>query len=80
VRGQLAGKTARTRQKATAVGGTVTSQLQAKTAPVVEAMPEPVRRAVAKGARTAQQRQAPLAVATITLIAGYLVFRWWRKR
>jgi hypothetical protein len=80
VRGQLAGKTAGTRQKATAVGGTVTSQLQAKAAPVREAMPEPVRRAVAKGASTAQQRRAPLAMAAVTLIAGYLVFRWWRKR
>jgi hypothetical protein len=80
VRGQLAGKTAGAGQKATAVGGTVKSQLQAKAAPVREATPEPVRRAVAKGASTAQQRRVPLAVAAVTLIAGYLVFRWWRKR
>jgi hypothetical protein len=80
VRGQLAGKTAGAGQKATAVGGTVKSQLQAKAAPVREATPEPVRRAVAKGASTAQQRRVPLAMAAVTLIAGYLVFRWWRKR
>ena len=24
--------------------------------------------------------RVPLAVAAVTLIAGYLVFRWWRKR
>jgi len=80
VRAQLAGKTAGGRQKATAVGGTVNSQLRAKAAPVREATPEPVRRAVAKGASTAQQRRVPLTVAAVTLIAGYLVFRWWRKR
>jgi hypothetical protein len=80
VRGQLTGKAAEVRQKATAVGGTARTQLQAKAAPVREATPEPVRRAVAKGASTAQQRRVPLAVAAITLIAGYLVFRWWRKR
>jgi len=47
---------------------------------VREATPEPVRRAVAEGASTARQRRVPLAVAAVTLIAGYLVFRWWRKR
>ena len=80
VRGQLAGKSVGARQKGTAVGGRVNSQLQAKAAPVREATPEPVRRAVAKGASTAQQRRVPLAVAAVTLIAGYLVFRWWTKR
>jgi hypothetical protein len=80
VRGQLAGKGVGARQKGTAVGGRVKSQLQAKAAPVREAAPEPVRRAVANGASIAQQRRVPLAVAAVTLIAGYLVFRWWRKR
>jgi hypothetical protein len=80
VRGQLAGKSVGARQKGTAVGGRVKSGLQAKAAPVGEATPEPVRRAVARGASTAQQRRVPLAVAAVTLIAGYLVFRWWRKR
>ncbi len=80
VRGQLAGKTAGARQKATAVGGTAKTQLQAKAAPVREATPEPVRRAVAKGAGTVQQRRVPLAMAAVTLIAGYVMFRWWRKR
>lgn len=80
MRGQLAGKSVGARQKVTAVGGTAKSQLQAKAAPVREAAPEPVRRAVAKGASTAQQRRVALAVAAVTLIAGYLVVRWWRKR
>ena len=61
----------RGRQKATA-GGTAKTQLQARAAPVREATPEPVRRAVAKGASTAQQRRVPLAMAAVTLIAGYL--------
>jgi hypothetical protein len=80
VRGQLAGKSAMTRQKLVAAAGTAKTQLQARAAPVREATPEPVRRAVAKGASTAQQRRVPLAVAAVTLIAGYLVFRWWGKR
>ena len=80
VRGQLAGKSVGARQKGAAVGGRVKSGLQAQAAPVREATPEPVRRAVARGASTARQRRVPLAVAAVTLIAGYLVFRWWRKR
>jgi hypothetical protein len=80
VRGQLAGKSVGARQKGTAVGGRVKSQLQARAAPVREATPEPVRRAVANGASTARQRRVPLAVAAVTLIAGYLLFRWGRKR
>jgi uncharacterized protein DUF3618 len=81
---ELAGRakstTAEARTQAAAQFGNVRRQLQARAAPVREATPEPVRRAVAKGASTAQQRRVPLAVAAVTLIAGYLVFRWWRKR
>jgi cobalamin biosynthesis Mg chelatase CobN len=80
VRGQIAGKSEKTRQKAAAAGSTAKTQVQARTAPVREATPEPVRRAVAKGARTANQRRVPLAVAAAALIAGYLALRWWRKR
>jgi hypothetical protein len=35
---------------------------------------------VAKGAGTVKQRRAPLAVAALMLIAGYVASRWWRKR
>jgi hypothetical protein len=80
MRGQLAGRSAVARQKVAAAGGTAKTQLQARAAPLREATPEPLRRAMAKGASTAQQRRVPLAMAAVTLIAGYLVFRWWRKR
>jgi len=68
------------RQKAAAARGTAKTQLQARAAPVLEATPQPLRRAVAKGASTAQQRRVPLAIAAVTLIAGYVVFRRWSKR
>jgi hypothetical protein len=80
VRGQLAGSSAVARQKVAAAGATARTQLQARAAPVQEATPEPVRRMVAKGAGTVKQRRAPLAVAALMLIAGYLALRWWRKR
>jgi hypothetical protein len=80
VRGQLADKSAGVRQKAVAVGGTAKTQLQAQAAWVREAAPEPLRRTVAGGASTAQQRRIPLAIAAVTLIAGYVALRWWRKR
>jgi Protein of unknown function (DUF3618) len=76
MRGQAAGKTALARQKAAAGRG----RLQAQAAGAWQAAPDGVRRAVARGARTARQRRVPLAVAAVALIAGYLVFRWWRKR
>lgn len=80
VRGQLADRSAGVRQKAVAVGGTAKTQLRARAAGVREAAPEPLRRTVAGGASTAQQRRIPLAVAAVTLIAGYVALRWWRKR
>ena len=80
---ELAGRakstTAQARKQVAAQFGNVRGQ-QARAAPVREAIPEPLRRAVAKGASTAQQRRVPLAMAAVTVIAGYLVFRWWRKR
>lgn len=78
--GRAKGTTAQARTQAAAQFGNVRGQLQARAAPAREAIPEPLRRAVAKGASTAQQRRVPLATAAVTLIAGYLAFRWWRRR
>src|SRR6266516_445582 len=69
VRGQLAGTTATAQKRVTAAA-----------TPVWEATPEPVRQAVAKGARTARQRQVPLVAAAAALIVGYLLIRWRRSR
>jgi hypothetical protein len=80
MRGQLAGSSAAARQKMAAVGGTATAHLQARAAPVREATPESLQRTVARGASAAQRRRVPLALAAVTLIAGYVVCRWWRKR
>jgi hypothetical protein len=81
---ELAGRakstTAQARTQAAAQFGNVRGQLQARAAPVREAIPEPLRRAAVKGASTARQRRVPLAMAAVTVIAGYLVFRWWRRR
>lgn len=76
VRSQAAGKTAPARQKAAAGR----DRLQAQAAGAWQAAPDSVRRTVAKGASTASQRRVPVAVAAAVLIAGYLVFRWWRRR
>jgi Protein of unknown function (DUF3618) len=78
--GRAKSTTAQARTQAAAQFGNVRGQLQARAAPVREAIPEPLRRAAAKGASTAQQRRVPLAMAAVTVIAGYLVFRWWRRR
>src|SRR5579859_1644455 len=80
VRGQLAGRTAAVRQQAVAVGGRGKGQLQARVAPAWDAAPEPVRRAVTKGASTAWQRRAPLAATLAALIVCYVTVRRWRKR
>lgn len=80
MRSQVTGEAATARQKAAAIGGTAKAQLQARSAPVWQAAPDPVRRTVKKGAGTARQRPMPLAVAVVALTAGYLVLRWWRRR
>jgi hypothetical protein len=84
MRSRFASQTAATRQKALSVGGTGKSQLQTRAAavgaPVREATPEQVRRAVARAAATARQHRVPLAVAAAALILGYLAIRQWRKR
>jgi uncharacterized protein DUF3618 len=70
VRGQLAGPAATAQQRVTAAAG-----------PVWEATPEPVRQAVAKGARTVKQRRVPLAAgAAGLLIVSYLLAGWRRTR
>ena len=84
IRSQFASQTAATRQKAISVGGTGKNQLQTRTgavgAPVWEATPEQVRRAVARGASTARQHRLPLALTVGALILAYLAVRQWRKR
>ena len=84
IRSQFASQTAATRQKAVSAGGTGKNQLQTRAAaagaPVWEATPEQVRRAVARGASTARQHRLPLAVAAGALILGYLAIRQRTKR
>ena len=84
IRSQVASQTAATRQKAASAGGTGKNQLQtraaAAAAPVWEATPEHLRRAVVRGASTARQHRLPLAVAAGALILGYLAIRQRTKR
>lgn len=81
---QVADRTEAARQQVMPVVSAGKDQLQARAAavgtPVWDATPEPVRRAVAKGASTIRQRRGPLAVAASALVAGYLAVRWWRRR
>ncbi len=83
-RSQIADKTAAARQQVLPVVSAGQDQLQARAAavakPVWEATPEPVRRAVIKGAGTAWERRGPLAAAASALVAVYLVVRRWRRR
>jgi hypothetical protein len=76
MRSQAADKTESVRHKATAGR----DRLQARAAGVWQTAPEGARRTVAKAADTAGQRRVPLAVAAAALVAGYLAFRWWRRR
>jgi hypothetical protein len=80
VRRQATGKPAVAYQKAAAVAGKGTGQLRARAAPVWQAIPEPVREVVSKGASTAKQRRVPLAATLLALGAGFVAFRWWRRR
>jgi Protein of unknown function (DUF3618) len=83
-RDRLASKATDTGQRAKSAGAAVKDQLPGRAAcagaPVWQAMPEPVRQAVAKGASTARQHRLPLAVAAGVLMAGYLIIRRWRRR
>lgn len=77
---QVAAQAATARQKAAAAASTATAQLRARSAPVLEKAPEPLRRTVVKGASAAKQRPLPLAVTAAAVITGCLALRWWRKR
>jgi len=81
---QFADTTAAARQKAVSAGRAGQDELQSQVAavgrPVWEATPEPLRRAVARGASAARQHRVPLAVTAGVVIAGYLAIRWWRRR
>jgi hypothetical protein len=78
VRSQLADTTAAARQKAVSASGAGRDQLHSRAAavraPVWEATPGRVRRAV-KGANGARQRWMPLALATGVFIVGYLALK-----
>lgn len=84
VRGLLGDRTAAARQKAMSSGGSGKDQLRNRAAavgaPVWEATPEQVRRAVTKGASGARERWVPLAVAAGVLIVGYVAIRHWSGR
>jgi hypothetical protein len=82
--GRVRGKTSQARAQAAASAGKAKEQLSDRVVavgtPVWQATPEPVRQAVAKGASSARQRRAPLAVAAGMLAVGLLAVRWWRRR
>jgi hypothetical protein len=84
VRTQVAGKTGGARQKAISAGAGGRDQLRNRAAavgaPVWQATPEPVRRTVTKGAKSARERWIPLAAAAGVFIVGYLAIRQWSKR
>lgn len=84
MRDQLASKTGGTGQRAMSWGTAARQQLAGRLVaagtPVREATPEPIRQALVKGASSARQRRAPLAVAAGVLAFGYLAIRWWRRR
>lgn len=79
MRGQVSGKTVAARQKAISASAGGRDQLvnraTAVSAPVWGATPEPVRRAVTKGASGARERWVPLSLAAAALVFGYLAFR-----
>jgi hypothetical protein len=83
VRSQVADKTAVARQKATTAGAARKDQLRnqaaAVSAPVWQATPEQVRRAVTNGASGAKERWMPLTLAAGVLIVGCLALRRWRR-
>jgi hypothetical protein len=83
-RGQVADKTAAARQKATSTRGAGKDQLRNRAAavgaPVWEATPDQVRRAVTKGASGARERWVPLAATAGVLLLGYLALRKWNGR
>jgi phage-related tail fiber protein len=83
VRSQVADKTASAQQKATSAGAARKDQLRnraaAVSAPVWQATPEQVRRAVTNGASGAKERWIPLTLAAGVLIVGCLALRQWMR-
>ena len=82
-RSQVTDKTAAAQQKAISAGGARKDQLRNRAAavgaPVWQATPEPVRRAVTKGASGARERWVPLAVAAGVLVDGFVALSQWRR-
>jgi hypothetical protein len=58
----------------------VKSQAKARAAELASATPEPVRRALVKGATTARARRRPLVAATAGLTIAWIALWWWRNR
>jgi Protein of unknown function (DUF3618) len=83
-RSQFTGKATAIRDNAISAGGTRKDQLRNQvttvSAPVWAATPEPVRRAVTKGAGKAGERWIPLTVAAGGLIVLCLALRQWRRQ
>lgn len=83
-RSQVTDKTTAARQKAISAGGERKDQLRNRAAavgaPVWQATPEQVRRAVTKGASAARERWMPLAVATGVFVVGFVALSQWRRR
>jgi hypothetical protein len=80
VRTQVSDQTTAAWQKATAAGAAGRDQLRGQVKPVWEATPEPVRRAVTKGANRAREQWVPITVAAAALIVSYLVLRQLRSQ
>lgn len=84
VRGQVASSTEAARRKTISAGGAGKDQLRNRVAavgaPVRNATPERVRRAVTKGADGVQEDWIPLAITSGVLFAGYLALRQYERR
>jgi hypothetical protein len=84
LRSQAASKTVAARQKVISASAGRKDQLRNRAAavgaPVREATPEQMRRAVTRGANSARERWMPLALVAGVLIVGYLAVRQWSRR
>lgn len=78
--GRVKSTARRARQQAAARTESVRGQVAAAGAPVWEAAPEEIRRAVTKGAGNAMERRVPLAVAAAAFGFVWLAVRRWRRR
>jgi hypothetical protein len=73
ISGRVKGTAVQVRDNAAARAKSVRSQVE-------QATPEPVRRAVTKGAQGARERWIPITVVTGILAIGYLALSQWRRR